>query len=391
MRADQAAFRDLLQLGRRTTRLSAFQLEGDAIVGPSSMLALVPAGTGQEATRDERRPIFADELLTEGGPVAGLDDGRSRWLALRRARPALSDGRYGGYIEPRAPQPYRVSRVDRYVDCPFKYFAETVLGLDEEREQAAGLSPLERGTLVHTLFERFYAEWQRRGERAITPAVMSEALELFRALADDALAPLADADRALERARLFGSIVGMGVAERVFELEAERGADVAERRLEMVLNGTYGFPRLSGVAERPIEIRGTADRVDVLADGSLAIVDYKLGRMPDLSASIQIAVYAHAAGQMLERADGRPHPVAFASYLAFGDDRRLEGQLGRPGDPVPIVVRSRAAAFAAAVERIESGAFPARPRHASDCQWCGYAGVCRKEYRSDEHEAAGPA
>jgi RecB family exonuclease len=131
--------------------------------------------------------------------------------------------------------------------------------------------------------------------------------------------------------------------------------------------------------------------VDVLADGSLAIVDYKLGRMPDLSASIQIAVYAHAAGQMLERADGRPHPVAFASYLAFGDDRRLEGQLGRPGDPVPIVVRSRAAAFAAAVERIESGAFPARPRHASDCQWCGYAGVCRKEYRSDEHEAAGPA
>ena len=46
---------------------------------------------------------------------------------------------------------YRVSRVDHYVLCPFKYFAENVLGLPEERDDLAGLTPLERGNLDEAL------------------------------------------------------------------------------------------------------------------------------------------------------------------------------------------------------------------------------------------------
>jgi hypothetical protein len=77
-------------------------------------------------------------------------------------------------------------------------------------------------------------------------------------------------------------------------------------------------------------------------------------------------------------------------YLAFGDDRRLEGPIGSPSSLVADAVRAGAAEFAGAVERIESGAFPARPRHPNDCQWCGYAGICRKEYRVEVDSAAQP-
>jgi hypothetical protein len=197
---------------------------------------------------------------------------------------------------------------------------------------------------------------------------------------------VAEPDRALERARVLGSIVGSGVAERVFELEVDSGMAVRARLLEQELKGPFTFPILAGLETRVIEISGKADRIDVLGDGSLRVVDYKLGRMPDLDASIQIAVYAHCARQVLEAADAGSHPIADAMYLAFGDDTRLAGRLnGRRGGSAEAVA-DRAAAFADAVARIESGQFPPRPRRPNECQWCGFAGVCRKEYRVEEDD-----
>ena len=75
-------------------------------------------------------------------------------------------------------------------------------------------------------------------------------------------------------------------------------------------------------------------------------------------------------------------------YLAFGDDRALEGALGSRSEPVAIAVETRASTFATVVQRIENGEFPARPLRPSDCQWCRYAGVCRKEYLAEDDDAA---
>jgi RecB family exonuclease len=182
----------------------------------------------------------------------------------------------------------------------------------------------------------------------------------------------------------------MGVAERVFELEADSRTEIRERWLECELNGSFRFPTHHGFGERLIEIRGKADRIDILVDGTLAVVDYKLGRLPDVTSSIQIGVYAHCARQLLEARDGKPHLISSARYLAFGDDRRLEGALGGGSDPVTPAVEIRASEFAGIVARIESGEFPVRPKRPADCQWCGYAGVCRKEYQVEADDAAEP-
>ena len=114
--------------------------------------------------------------------------------------------------------------------------------------------------------------------------------------------------------------------------EADEGGRIVERLIEHSLTGRFTFPELGGLRAREIEIRGKADRIDVFDDGSLRVIDYKLGRMPDVETSIQIGVYAHAARELLERRDGRPHPVAAAMYLAFGEERRLDGRLGRLRD-----------------------------------------------------------
>jgi hypothetical protein len=75
-------------------------------------------------------------------------------------------------------------------------------------------------------------------------------------------------------------------------------------------------------------------------------------------------------------------------YLAFGDDRKLEAKF--PGDmtKVDMTVGTRAEAFANVTDQIEGGVFPPKPVRPNECQWCRYAGVCRKEYAVDDDEAA---
>jgi RecB family exonuclease len=387
LRAEQAAFRDLLGLASKTTRLHAFQLEADTFVALSPMVQVARDWPSVEVPPPPPTRIFADEIVTDDHtPVDALAPDRADWLGLRRRRPIRDDRRYAGFVSAQPVGSYRVSQVDQFVRCPFKYFARSVLRLPEEREIEAGLTPLERGSLVHELFEQFYTAWQERGGGTITPQSLASALELFEATVRKALDRLPGPDRALEETRLLGSLVARGLAERVFQLEADAGGEVVRRLIEFPLEGTFVFPGLGGLREQAVAIRGKADRIDVFDDGTLRVIDYKLGRLPDLETSVQVGVYAHAARQHLER-DGQSHPVRAAMYLAFGDDRQLEGRLGRKGD-VDATIRARAGDFAAAVDRIEAGQFPARPQQTSDCGWCAYAGFCRKEYYRDDDDAA---
>ena len=390
-RVQQAVFVDLLGLPARTLTLHAFQLESDSIVAPSPLLELARDANAAPVPRPAPRRLFDDEVLTGRTIPAGIADApEAAWIALRERRPDLTLPRYSGFVAARPAERYRVSRVDHYVDCPFKYFAENVLGLPEERDEMAGLTPLERGNLIHELFERFYRAWDEEHGGSITAATLPDAVERFAALTDEMLARLPEADRVLERARLLGSLVAPGVAERVFQMEADEGGQVVRRLLEIELKGPFVFPLLGGFKTRTVEISGKADRIDVFNDGGLRVVDYKLSRLPDTRTSIQIAVYAHAARQWLEARDKRAYSIKEAKYIAFGDEERFEGGLGSRTEPAAIAVETRAGEFAGVVDRIESGAFPPQPRRVSECTWCRYAGVCRKEYKEGEDEAAEP-
>ena len=114
-----------------------------------------------------------------------------------------------------------ISRLERYLDCPFRFFASEVLRLEEQPEDEDTRTPLERGRFLHGLLERFFVEWQRRGRGRITHEELPAARELFRHVRE-ALASLSPSEAALERARLLGSAVGPGIAHRVFAMEAER-------------------------------------------------------------------------------------------------------------------------------------------------------------------------
>src|SRR5690606_4257229 len=105
--AQQAAFRDVLSLARHRTRLSAFQLDGDTVVGLATIL---DEAAGLPRLREELpapEPVFADEILTADVAPDGLDPDTALWLALRRARPSRDEPAYAGSVAARPPDVYR--------------------------------------------------------------------------------------------------------------------------------------------------------------------------------------------------------------------------------------------------------------------------------------------
>ncbi len=383
MTAARARFQDLLRLPRRRVSVSTFTLEDDAIVSPSPFLEELE-GIGLVSERVSSRDtvaVFGHELLFDEAPdVSRFPAQAAEWLALRTARTAYEHEAFHGAAGPHVPGTYAVSHVERYLDCPFKYFASRVLRLEEERDDESGLSPQERGQLLHTVFERFFQEWHARGGREITTTNLEDALELFTSVAEATLATLPEGDRALERTYLLGSAAAAGLAERAFNFEIEQDSPLLERLLEHPLEGEFEFQGADG--PRTIAIRAKADRIDLLADGTLRVIDYKLSRAPKATRALQLPVYGVCAEQSLQGYRGRQWKVARAGYVAFKEKNAFVAVGGFSSLEQAFAEGQRR--LVAAVDGIEAGQYPVQPDEPYRCTWCGYASVCRKDYVGDE-------
>ena len=379
--AARAAFQDLLRLPRHRVSLSTFTLEDDSIVSPSPLIEDVDAvGLRVErlaAPEARRARVFVHEALATAPLAADAVEGdAARWLALRTS-PDFSSSVYRGATGPRAAGVYAVSRLERYLECPFKYFAAHVLKLPEERDEQAWMTPQERGHFVHEVFEDFFAEWQRLGGRAITVANVAEANDVFETVAERHLQALPEGDRALERTLLLGSAAAPGFGERAFAFEIEDGTAVRERLLEYELEGV--FTLTAGGSERRVALRSKADRIDLLEDGTFRVVDYKIGRAPDRKRSLQLPIYGACAEQALAGRHGRPWTLARAAYIAFKEKSAFT-ELQQCGKAVSDGV----ARLMEVLDGIERGEFPVKPDEPFLCNWCAYPSVCRKDYVGDD-------
>ena len=388
--AARARFQDLLTTAGERVSLSTFTLEEDAIVPASPLLEEIESSglpverwAAAPPTRLLSSEYLGDGLLPSGGDNGHTppDDSCAAWLQLRTRRTASRDGRFSGLTGPRPPRRYAVSYLERYLDCPFKYFASQVLRLPEERDEEAGLTPIERGHFLHDVFESFFQQWQSSGRATITTANVGDALELFESVATRKLEALPPADRALERNYLLGSAAASGLAERAFAFEIEQGGEVLERLLEHVLEGEFTFT--GGDGPRRIQIKAKADRIDLMADGTLRIIDYKLSRAPKPARALQLSIYGVIAQQALEGHGGRSWTLGAAGYVAFKEKDAFVPLGGRTATLAAAVADGQERMLEA-VGAIERGEFPVKPDEPFRCQWCGYAAVCRKDYVGDE-------
>lgn len=150
--------------------------------------------------------------------------------------------------------------------CPFRAFAQLRLGADALDSAQPGLSPLDRGILIHEVLERVWAEL--RSHQGLM-SVQDNALKTtVRNAVQGSIADMASKKRALRQSR-FAAIEQFRLERIVtewLELEKQRQPFTVLRQEE----------------ERQVTIGGIdltirADRVDRLDDGTFVVIDYKSG------------------------------------------------------------------------------------------------------------------
>ena len=380
--AADARFVDLLGSASETVRLSTITLEDDALVNRS--LQLDEVFRARLSTRPEElldmNGLFADDELVADPPrLERLNRQAKEWASLRIGRPSDDLPEFHGASGPRTHRTWSVSAVETYLECPFKFFARHVLALDEEPEDDEVLDPRRQGQFVHAVFEEFFRAWQDGGRGAITPDNLEDARSLFETVVDRQLAhaKLSPAEAGLERTRLLGSPAASGLGEAVFRMEAERPVPVVERLLEHTVTGELLITTAAGT--RVVALRGKADRIDLLDDGTFRLIDYKLGWPPDRARALQLPIYGLFAEQRLQNHRGRRFVLGEAAYLAFKGPRRVVPLFSSPAQRVDVMARAQER-LSTALDAIARGEFPPKPDDVYRCELCSFAAVCRKDY-----------
>ena len=382
--AARVRFSELLRLPSSRVRVSTFNLEADSVVTASPLLAdLEPAGFEVVAEADQPLQIFEHEALTLA-PIRpeALDPGIREW-ALHRDAVGTGGAAVRGVTDPYAARAYSLSALERYQDCPFKFFAADILRLEEGPEDQSTLTPRRRGQFLHEILQRFFLAWDEQRAGAITPDNVDRAAGLFAAIAEPMLAALPESEAALERTRLFGSAISVGVADVVLGLEAVRSGDVHGRWLEHRFEGPFALGREESP---PVLLRGVTDRIDLLSGRRLRVVDYKSGAVPDVSRALQVPIYALCAQEQLTARDGAPWTIAEAEYVSLAGRRSIVPVVQATDSPTD---RDRALNAArerldAVLEGMREGYCAPRPHDTMICRSCAFSTVCRKAYAGDE-------
>lgn len=258
--------------------------------------------------------------------------------------------------------------------CPHRYLLHYVLRVrkpdDPELLPEQWLTPRERGSLMHRLYER--------SMKQVTDGVVNVTDEAFET------AVMAILDQEITRARTLLPPPG----EAVYEVERERLREDARAFTALVRDDARPVlaveQKFGGAGDEPIrialpdgsslELSGAIDRVDELEDGRLVIVDYKTGsrlRFGGASGAfdggrrLQHVLYAAAAERMFGRR------VAGAEY--HFPTRRSENHRARYTD---VQMRDGLAVVVDLLDFVRHGWF-VPTNDAEDCRFCDYAAVCR--------------
>jgi RecB family exonuclease len=381
--ADDARFLDLLASASKRTVISTFTLDDDALVSRSVQLDEIPRARLSSAVRsaNDGTRVFVDEALSIDPPAFdALLPAVREWAEMRIGRTPGTAAEFHGAVGPSPPRVWSVSALETYLDCPFKFFAQRVLKLEEEPEDEEVMDPRRQGQFVHEVFEAFFAAWQQAGHHAVTRANLPEAADMFTAVVDEALERLPAAEAGLERTRLLGSSAAAGLGDAVLRMEAERPVAVVERLLEHELTGEFTLAAADG--PRSVALRGKADRLDLLEDGTFRLIDYKLGWPPNRARALQLPIYGLCAEQRLTSSRGRQWVLGEAVYLAFKGPRRVVPLFTSAGDRAKVLADAQQR-LVDTVAAIAAGDFPPRPDDVFRCETCSFAAVCRKDYVGD--------
>jgi ATP-dependent helicase/DNAse subunit B len=280
-----------------------------------------------------------------------------------------------------AAESFSPSSLEAYLGCPFAWFVERVIGVDDLDFALDGRFA---GQLLHSALSAAYRELASAGALPLVPQRVPEAERLASAIIDGLVESDDCPGTAAER-RLAGSRL-KSLTRNLFDMETRAGGSMVLSATEVSVGGRQGVD-IGG-----LRIRGRIDRVEAApGEGELFVLDYKSGSIPAASAvgterALQLPLY------LMALAAERPEVhVIGGAYLSLSEKRRAgvvaagsEGLLGSGVDGCRVLDDARAEEFfrtareAALVAVAGMRAGIIEPRGDGQCpSWCRLGPVCR--------------
>jgi RecB family exonuclease len=297
--------------------------------------------------------------------------------------------------------PYSASRLDMAAACMYQFAMRRVVRLDQVSYDDTRQTPLERGSMLHSILHEFINSLIiEKG------APIHEGIDLREWLEDGELTVLLNRLHAVAR-RLLGEPTWMYAqvdARALFGNENDAGilAQWLANTIKYVQNTSARIVGteveiqdtivLDGVE---VMVKGFIDRVDVTPDGTLVVVDYKnsLSSIPkkleiEQGEKTQMVLYAKAAEQIAV-AQGIVPKSVLGVYVNIGsklhDNERDPKPRYGPNDAVKRLALSGQSAdvlkseqsVRLLLDRLTGTKVSVDPTSDAICGRCGLQGVCR--------------
>ncbi|MDD2703584.1 MAG: PD-(D/E)XK nuclease family protein, partial [Candidatus Omnitrophica bacterium] len=208
---------------------------------------------------------FIEELLWERQKTEGkldvLEAPRAVFevQVISREKKALKKDEHVEFIRGMV---YSPSSVDTYLDCPMKFYYQYLFGLREKENLLAGPEAAEIGTFIHGLLEAAFGIFKNK-----KPVLDDVFKKMFFDMLDEKFAREFEEKRRTDSFMLKKTVVFR--MERFLDAESRR--DVAEiLELEREFAGMVQLGR-------EYAFRARIDRIDLLGNGTVLVVDYKTG------------------------------------------------------------------------------------------------------------------
>lgn len=386
------------------------RLEGGVLTVVPSYAAGLAAATTHGTVGERDTAALAVHVAARADvathPLATGDLGRGIACVRARSGPEFTewDGNLAGQPvpSPTAGMVLSASRLETWAKCPLKYFFAHVLHVNErdDPDRIDDIRADHKGTMIHTILERFVAEAIARPGGPPAP--------------DE---PWTDADRArmAEIAQeVFAETEAKGVTGRPLAWHRTRLDVLAD--LDRFITEDDGYRAREGMTPAAVEMafgldgneplsivlpdgrelrfRGKIDRVDRAPDGRVSVLDYKSSKHDSYQGidtdpvlegtTLQLGIYALAALQ-------HGHGVRVLAQFWLATSR---GEFAMPGYDWDEERSERfLSVVGTMVDGIDTGVFPANPgeyeafwgKH-KNCTWCEYDRVCPRD--RDDHQDA---
>ncbi|RJQ21065.1 MAG: PD-(D/E)XK nuclease family protein [Nitrospiraceae bacterium] len=349
----RAYFMRLLNVSAFDPYISCPSADGDKIFLPSPYL------DWEKAICPPDLNIFTEEdVLVREGP--GLRPGNEKAYFDAKAT-----GMLRGRINAMSKKYFRVTDLDYYRKCPFRFYIEKVLGLEMGKPPRFEVEYRQWGNIAHRTMENLF----KGGDWGLDEFEERLFSALNKSLKELPLGPF----WASVTGEIFRNLLPM-LKKQEAEIRMEGFSPwLIEEKIEAEIDGIKLRGKIDRIDKEKSEVRSQKSEVKqqrTTDDGqrrSVILLDYKTGSID--RKSLQLPLYA----RMWQ--ESRSEQVLKTGYYSLKEGR--VSWYPSKNKSLEEIIREALQEATALIEQMKKGLFPAEPDN-NECRNCGHDGLCEK-------------